>query len=146
MQGCSTLTQKAREIQAQLEEWVRENDLLSAGERIVFSLRIERTETIVNQDEQDFLGLSVKEFFTKARFLKCGVSAHMAVAGAISCLVDEFHFGGRKDASPVSTMRELLADERFTQPKLLRLANFGPKSLQAVLAVMESVGVEVRKH
>jgi len=47
------LAEKANEIQKQLEDWLLEEKVLNPGEEIVFSLKIERSISLVRRDPQD---------------------------------------------------------------------------------------------
>ena len=70
------LHEKALEIQSMLEGWAIENNILGAGERIVFSSpRIERVSTVVIENSsslEELRKMPVMEFFTEARLLALG--------------------------------------------------------------------------
>lgn len=82
------LQAKALEIQSMLEVWARENGILVAGERMVFSVRIDGVPTVViekYQSTEDLRNLPVMEFFTRERFIALGVPKGVAktLVGAI---------------------------------------------------------------
>ena len=67
------LFEKQWELQRILERWAEETGILKVGERIVFSLRIEKIATVACEPAApDLLSATVREFFTRERLKRAG--------------------------------------------------------------------------
>jgi hypothetical protein len=135
------ISDKAQVIQQELKAWVKENSILQPGERLAFSLRVEICPTVVNDVDNKLLELSVAEFFSKSRLHAYGVP-EKSLARLINTIKNdctEWQYGFRKHSGDV-TVREFLAKNPDVAA-MLRIPNFGIKSLQEFLKVVKVAGL-----
>ena len=123
------LTQKGKEIQEILEQWVQELSLLGLGEQVVFSMKIERVPLVAQEEIVDaLLDLSLPRFFTKERCAKIS-NAHKSLPQRIRF---QLHLYAR-----IGTVRELLGMPRS---EIRRLRNVGDITLQRIEEVLALEG------
>jgi hypothetical protein len=124
------LDKKASKIQEELARWAEEKKVLHPGERIVFTLQIEKIDTVRREDYWDMLPI---QFFSKERLVAFGVEPQRATR--ISNIIRDLMERERK-----ATMREFLA--RYdTRREFLRLKDMGPKAAQAVADVLKQANL-----
>ncbi len=137
------ITERANAIQQELEAWAEETSILQPGERLTFSLRIERTATVVRDVGKDPLELSVSDFFTAKRLREAGVPKESHVRLINSVVNDcSYRFGSGEEGKTASntTLREFL-DARPDAKHMLRVPYFGKVCLKGFVQVLEASGI-----
>lgn len=138
------VTERANTIQQELEVWASNNSILQPGERLVFSLRIEGVPTVVRDNAEDPLELSVADFFKDTKRLReVGVPEHNRPR-LVNAVINEcsYAFGGGKEGKDATntTLREFL-DARPDAKSMLRSPNFGRKCLREFVRILEAAGI-----
>ena len=75
----ATVNLKAGQIQKELERWLQKQPSYLPGERLIFSLRLERI-LVSRESAAEFKEMKVGSFFTKKRLIECGARAPGATA------------------------------------------------------------------
>ena len=138
------IADKKSQIQAELEQWAIDQAILNLGEQITVSIRI----TGVN-DPASFIGMSIREFFTRTRFLDAGVARTQATY--VSCFLIE---GLRTDVPLLDPFekKQISTVGEFVQylPRIYYLPNLGDrrkktKSWQYIQQVLRDAGLELKE-
>jgi DNA-directed RNA polymerase alpha subunit len=126
---------KVRELQDLLEKWAENSQILKPGERIVFSLRIEGVPTVVHADAENLWEMPTREFFSAKRLQNLGVKRIIAVRIS-NCMLNE--------CGSEMSMRKFLMEK--DKRELLRIPNFGSKSVVAMIRVLAEAGMTLKER
>ena len=138
------IERKAAAIQKDLEGWARTHNVLKPGEYLVFRVDV-RQRAMVIHEEDDFLKMSVEDFFTKERLLELGVHRLLAerVKNAIRNGCGAYHKGdGLGWIWTCKSVHEFLL--KYPRRRNLELIkNMGKKSADHFIIAMKKIGVEI---
>ncbi|MDB5265179.1 MAG: hypothetical protein JWN64_750 [Parcubacteria group bacterium] len=141
MQREVVLAQKTRDIQESLESWALESGLLSPGEQLVFSLRIEGSPIVVRNvaDMEPLLEMKVIDFFNAERLRM--IDASCGRKGIATRVFNVIREQGYMDDN--CTLRNFLQKETVTS--LLRYPNSGRLCTNVLREVFKNVGLVLRE-
>lgn len=91
---------KAEKIQKELDRWIRKQPSYLPGERLIFSLRVERV-LVTREPTSGLLDMDVRLFFTKDRLVSCGATSKVGITKTVHCILNSTEKG--------STMRDFIA-------------------------------------
>lgn len=125
------LETKRMQLQKELEEWAVSSGVLKTGEQLVFSLRIEKTPTVVvdNTTAEDCLDMAPAEFFSADRIN--GLGHNHYVGNRISARIRKLN---------IPTLRQFLV-EYPTYESLSRMKGLGTVSIRAMQKLLQMEGV-----
>lgn len=138
------IDQKALEIQGMLDKWAKKEHILKSDERLIFTLGI-RQLLVVREPIDDFLNMTFEDFFTRKRIEEAGFSAKLLYTRIRNSLAN---IQGSTRNRPYwlsatakfETVGDLVALDDIS--KLLRVYNFGKKSLEIIKGVLSYNGIE----
>jgi len=135
------LTEKIIAIRQELEVWAMENNVLKAGEGLVFSLRIERMVLVRCDNGEHFLEMKPAEFFSIKRLVDIGTPRQIA-SRITHFVVEDIHWDrfGSKIAEPIVTMREWLLVVHDTG-SLNRIPGIGKTSVAWMKRLLNNSGL-----
>jgi hypothetical protein len=138
------LNAKARDLQAELETWIETNKIelnLQPGEKLVCSLRIERTPvvSVVREDAIDPALLPLAHFFSRDRLHALGMDKRRAARTNNLLGGHTIYVQGRERTYP--TMADFLKDFPSTAHMFRTIQNMGRRELPAIAKLIRAAGL-----
>lgn len=135
------LAVKAEEIKKEIESWARENNVLTVGEQIVFTLRVAPVEIVRHSRDGKlpYAEMHADHFFSVETLAELGVLKLLRVR---ACHLPRYAIGESWDSAKELPLREFLA--QYPRSKLLRprIMNIGKRTKGAVVDAVHRAGFQ----
>lgn len=133
------ITDKVQALQQELETWATKQGLLEPGERIIFTMRIEKASLVAYMDIDQLYSMEAREFFSISRICSFGAT-HQLAARIAHYIMDETCCYSRGEIERCKSMREFLA-ENPSSAHLLRIPNLGRICVKQMMHMMRECGL-----
>lgn len=134
------LAEKASALQAELEAWAMEQNVLKVGERLLFSLRIGKAVLVAREEAQQLLEMEPVKFFSIKRLTDVGAPHSLASRASRAIKFESIMESPDKH---IHTMREWL--EVYDSESIKRIPNLGKKSLEWMIRLIHESGLQLHE-
>ncbi len=139
------IEKKAAQLQKELEAWAKDNNVLNAGERLVFTLEVEKVATVErhrSKTPEEVLSMLASQFFSETNLARLGVPKAQIRGRIIRMMGYEIEYLQKEKSRENISLGELL--ERLpTQGKIMRLRNMGLKCAENIAMALAAHGVHL---